>query len=137
MTMQSHSRDLTISREELAHGRGWSVFDATFRATSPRSCFEGRHDGVMIVAVTAGSFRYRATRGCVTLMPGAMMLGNAGDAFECRYDGSAGDRCITFSYAPDYFAKISAGRARKGFLPDRLAPTPAVIALTAELEGER
>lgn len=138
MTMQSHSRDLTISRDELAQGRGWSVIDATFRADSPRSCFEGRHDRVTIVAVTAGSFRYRSARGSVTLMPGALMLGNAGDAFECRYEGSSGDRCISFSYTPDYFARIGTGKAnRKSFPMHRLAPTPAVIALTAGLEGER
>lgn len=137
MTMQSHSRDLTISRDALAQGHGWSVSEATFRATSPHSRFEGRHDAVTIVAVTAGSFRYRSTRGSCTLMPGALMLGNAGDAFACHYDGSSGDRCITFSYAPEYFAQISAGKAVKGFRTHRVAPTPAVIALTAELEGER
>ena len=137
MTMQSYSRDLSISRAVLAQGRGWSVSEATFRTASPRARLEGRHDAVTIVAVTAGSFRYRATRGSCMLMPGALMLGNAGDAFECRYDGSPGDRCISFSYAPDYFAQLGAGQAGNGFRTHRAAPTPAVIALTAELEGER
>jgi len=135
--MQPHCRDLTISRAELARGAGWSVSDATFRATSPRSRLEGRHSGVTIVAVTAGSFRYHARHGCFTLMPGALMLGNDGDAFECRYGGSWGDRAISFNYAPDYFARIDAGKTRrKSFHTHRVAPTPAVIALVAGLEGE-
>ena len=93
----------------LAQGCGWSVSDVTFRATSARSRFESRHDGIAIVAVTAGSFRYRASHGSVTLMPGALMLGNAGDAFECDYDETWGDRCVSFSYTPDYFERIAAG----------------------------
>src|SRR5437868_926183 len=132
--MQPHSRNMSISRATLANGPGWSVSEATFLATSPQSCFEGRHIGVNIVAVTAGSFRYHATHGCFTLMPGALMIGNAGDTFACRYDGSWGDRCISFNYAPDYFERIDAGRAgRQAFRTHRLAPTPAVIALIAEL----
>ena len=137
MTVQAHSRDVTISRIVLAQGCGWSVSDATFLATSAQSRFASRHDGVAIAAVTAGSFRYRATRGTVTLMPGALLLGNAGDAFECCYE-TWGDRCISFSYAPDYFERIVgvAGR-RAGFLTHRLPPTPATVALTAELESAR
>ena len=36
-------------------------------------------------------------------MPGALLLGNAGDAFECSYE-DGGDRVISFGYTPDYFA---------------------------------
>jgi AraC-like DNA-binding protein len=71
------------------------------------------------------------------LMPGALMLGNAGDTFECRYDETWGDRCVSFSYTPEYFERIVAGVAgatRAGFLTHRLAPTPAMIALTAKIE---
>ncbi len=74
MSVQAHSKEVTISRATLAQGCGWSVSDVTFRATSARSRFESRHEGIAVVAVTAGSFRYRASHGCVTLMPGALML---------------------------------------------------------------
>jgi AraC family transcriptional regulator len=140
MTVQSHSKDVTINRAMLAQGCGWSVNDVTFRTTSARARFESRHDGIAIVAVTAGSFRYRASRGCVTLMPGALMLGNAGDVFECRYDDTWGDRCVSFSYSGDYFERIAAGVAgakHAGFLTHRLAATPRAIALTAEIEAGR
>lgn len=137
MAVQTHSRDVTMSRTLLAQGCGWSVSNVTFRATAARSRFESRHDSIAIVAVTAGSFRYRSTRGCVTLMPGALMLGNAGDPFECRYDETWGDRCVSFSYTPDHFERIAAGvtgARRAGFLTHRLPPTAESIALTAEIE---
>ena len=135
----AHLRDVTIDRKPLAQGCGWQVSDVTFRATSAASRFESRHDGVAIAAVTAGSFRYRSSRGSVTLMPGALMLGNDGDEFECAYDESWGDRCISFHYTRAYFERIAAGagRARRTkFRTHRVAPTPAAIALTAEIETE-
>jgi AraC-like DNA-binding protein len=84
----------------------------------------------------AGSFRYRSTHGSVTLMPGALMLGNDGDEFECSYDETWGDRCISFSYTPEYFERIARGGAAKraAFRTHRLAPTAAAIMLTAEIE---
>ena len=140
MSVQAHSKNVTISRAMLAQGRGWSVSDVTFRATSARARFESRHEGIAIVAVTAGSFRYRASHGSVTLMPGALMLGNAGDAFACDYDDTWGDRCVSFGYAPDYFEHVAAGvtGARHArFHTHRVAATPGAIALTAEIETER
>jgi len=135
----AHLRDVTIDRTPLAQGCGWQVSDVTFRATSAASRFESRHDGVAIAAVTAGSFRYRSACGSVTLMPGALMLGNDGDEFECAYDESWGDRCISFHYTRAYFERIAAGAGggkRAGFRTHRVAPTPATIALTAEIETQ-
>jgi AraC family transcriptional regulator len=134
----AHAKDLSIERRLLAQGQGWHVYDLAFRSTSARSRFESRHDGVTVAAVTAGSFSYRSTRECVTLMPGALLLGNDGDEFECSYEKSWGDRCISFRYTPEYFERIAGtgGAKRPGFHTHRVAPTPAAIALTAELEAE-
>ena len=133
----AHLRDVTIERTLLAQGCGWQVSDVTFRATAPGARFESRRDGVVIAAVTAGSFRYRSSRGCVTLMPGALLLGNDGDEFECSYEETWGDRCISFGYSCDYFEGITAGVGQGGgFHTHRVAPTPAAIALTAEIETE-
>ena len=134
--VSAHLREVTIERTPLARGCGWQVSDATFRTTAAVARFESRHDGVAIAAVTAGSFRYRSSHGCVTLMPGALTLGNAGAEFECSYDGTWGDRCISFGYTCDYFERIAAGAGnanRAGFNTHRIAPTPAAIALTAEI----
>ena len=140
MSVQAHSKDMTISRAVLAQGDGWSVSDVTFRVTSARARFESRHEGIAIVAVTAGSFRYRGSHGCVTLMPGALMLGNAGDEFACDYDDAWGDCGIAFGYTPDWFERVAAGvpGARHARFPThRVAATPGAIALTAKIEAER
>jgi AraC family transcriptional regulator len=139
MTALAEMRDIGIERTLLAQGRGWQVSDVTFRAHSTRSRFASRHESVMIAAVTAGSFRYRSRHGSVTLMPGALMLGNAGSDFECSYDEAWGDRCISFGYSDAYFERIAAGTGRgkrAGFRTHRAAPTPRMIALTAELEAQ-
>ena len=134
----AHAKNLSIDRRMLAQGQGWHVYDLTFLATSARSRFESRHDGITVAAVTAGSFSYRSTRGCVTLMPGALLLGNDRDEFECSYEKSWGDRCISFRYTREYFERITGtgGAKRPAFHTHRVAPTPAAIALTAELEAE-
>jgi AraC-like DNA-binding protein len=140
MTHSTHNVDVTVSRETLAQGPGWSAHDVTFRATSRRARFEGRHDFVSICAVTAGSFRYRGAHGGVTLMPGCLMLGNAGDEFACTYDEAGGDRCVSFYYTPDGIERIAAGtpRARRAaFRTHRVAPSAAVIALNAQIEAQR
>jgi AraC family transcriptional regulator len=133
------AKEVTVKRRMLAQGQGWRVSDATFRATSAQSRFESRHDGVVVAAVTAGSFRYRSTCGCVTLMPGALLLGNDRDEFECSYEEAWGDRCISFGYTHEYFERVAIGAGganRARFRTHRVAPTPAVIALTAEIETE-
>jgi AraC family transcriptional regulator len=128
-----HGAGVTSRRKLLAQGAGWGVSDAEFFAARGAR-FEAQHDMVVIAAVTRGSFRYRAAQGHVTLMPGALLLGNAGDDYECRYE-DGGDRVIVFGYAPDYFARIAGGR-RATFRSHRVAPTPAAIALTAAIEAE-
>jgi AraC family transcriptional regulator len=128
----THGAGVTSRRTLLAQGPGWWVSDVEFRA-APASRFEQQHDAILIAAVMRGSFRYRASQGRVTLMPGALLLGNAGDAFECCYE-DGGDRVISFSYAPDYFARVTG--ARGAFRTHRVAPTPGAIALTAAIEAE-
>jgi AraC-like DNA-binding protein len=136
----THSVGVTVSRETLAQGRGWSAHDVTFRATSRRARFEGRHDFVSVCAVTAGSFRYRGTHGSVTLMPGALLLGNADEEFACAYDEAGGDRCVSFYYAPEYLERIAAATAdgtHAAFRQHRASASAAVTALTARIEAQR
>lgn len=127
-----HGPGITSRRTLLGHGVGWSVSDVDF-AAERGARFEQRHDRIMIAAVTRGSFRYRAAQGCVTLMPGALLLGNAGETCECAYE-DGGDHVIAFGYTDDYFAEIVG--AAIAFRTHRVAPSAAAIALTAAIEAE-
>jgi AraC family transcriptional regulator len=86
----------------LARGAGWSVADVVCTSGPGDRRFEERHDGVSVAIVVAGTFQYRSAQGTHALTPGSLLLGNAGECYECGHDHAAGDRCIGFRYTPDY-----------------------------------
>src|SRR5262249_18473797 len=75
--------------------------------------FEERHSGFSIAIVLAGTFQYRGsagrTRTSTELMtPGSLLLGSAGQSFECGHEHARGDRCLSFHYSADYLEKLAA-----------------------------
>jgi len=134
----------------LARGEGWKVGDVICTSGPGDRPFEERHADVGIAIVTAGSFEYRAAGGRALMTPGSVMLRNVGQAFECRHDHGAGDRCLSFHYDPDYFEILAADaggvptvRPARGvrpiFRPLRLPPlrvlSPEVARACAGLIG--
>ncbi|WP_233829288.1 helix-turn-helix domain-containing protein [Paraburkholderia sp. ZP32-5] len=116
-----------VASRVLAAGNGWNVADllCTFGPRDPS--FEERHDGVCIAMVVAGSFDYRAAPGRELLTPGALLLGNTGECFECGHRHGPGDRCIAFRYAPGYFERLAADAGLAGGqLNFRCASVPAL-----------
>jgi AraC-like DNA-binding protein len=75
------------------------------------------------------------------MMPGALLLGNAGDCFTCGHEHGVGDRCVSFSYTPEFYetVKSGAGIVQSRFQAPRLAPTRALSPLVSRaselLEG--
>jgi AraC family transcriptional regulator len=92
----------------LARGEGWSVSEVICSAGPRDRPFEERHSHVCIAIVTAGSFQYRSSAGRELLTPGSLLLGNAGQYFECGHEHGVGDRCLSFSYEPQYFEGLAA-----------------------------
>jgi AraC family transcriptional regulator len=92
----------------LARGDGWKVQDVVCTAGPQDRPFEERHSGGTIAIVAAGSFQYRGSAGRELMTPGSVVLGNAGQTFECGHEHGVGDRCISFWYAPDYFERLAA-----------------------------
>lgn len=97
----------------LAQGNGWMVEDLICISGPRERVFEERHSQVSIAIVLAGSFQYRAQHqwraGGELMTPGSLLLGNAGQYFECGHEHGAGDRCLSFHYSSDYFERIVAG----------------------------
>jgi AraC family transcriptional regulator len=114
----------------LAHGEGWRVIDYTCHAGPNDAPFEERHEEVSIAAVVAGSFQYRATAGEALLYPGAFLLGNAGDCFQCSHEHGTGDRSIAFLFAPALFQEIAAATAGTSRFRFPAAMLPATRRLT-------
>jgi AraC family transcriptional regulator len=119
----------------IAQGDGWTVQDVVCTSGPQDRSFEERHSGFSIAIVAAGSFQYRSTRGHELMTPGSLLLGNAGQCFECGHEHGVGDRCISFHYAPDYFERLAADAGARGSSPDfctpRLPPLRALSSLIA------
>ena len=90
----------------LASGAGWTVHDVVCSSRPADRPFEEQHETIDIAIVVAGTFQYRAASSCELMTPGALLLGNAGQTFECRHEHGAGDRCVSFRYTPEYFDSL-------------------------------
>src|SRR5271165_1659779 len=119
----------------LAEGDGWTVSDVVCTSGPQDRPFEERHSGFSIAIVAAGSFQYRSAAGRELMTPGALLLGNPGQCFECSHEHGTGDRCLSFRYAPNYFERLAADagvrRAKPDFCMLRLPPLRALSALVA------
>jgi AraC-like DNA-binding protein len=124
----------------LASGPGWCVADIVCSAGPRDRPFEERHEETCIAVVTAGTFQYRSTQGTAVFAPGAVLLGNNGTCFECGHEHGTGDRCLAFTFTPDYLEAIIAsipGVRSRDFAVPRLPPLAALAPLLAAAEAAR
>jgi AraC-like DNA-binding protein len=103
-----------ITGRLVAHGHGWTVHDVVCTAGPDDQPFEEQHSRVCIAIVVAGSFQYRSGTDDELMTPGSLLLGSAGQPFECAHEHGAGDRCLSFQYAPNYFERIAANAGARG-----------------------
>jgi AraC family transcriptional regulator len=123
------------NRRTVARGPGWTVEDLMCHSGPQSRPFEEKHTKFSIAIVMQGTFQYRAAnghRGVGELMtPGSLLLGNAGEYFECGHEHGVGDRCLSFQYASHYFEKIAAeAGVSHGERTFRTARLPAVRSLS-------
>jgi AraC family transcriptional regulator len=121
----------------LAGNADWRIREFTCDARPGDRPFEERHEGATIAAVVEGVFTYRSDSGKALLHPGAFLLGNHGRCFECGHEHGAGDRCVSITYTPDFFAEIAAsaaGGSRYAFPSGMLPPLGRLAAWTTELD---
>jgi AraC-like DNA-binding protein len=90
----------------LAEGGGWVVEDVVCNSGPDDRPFEELHSHVSIAMVVVGTFQYRSESGRALMTPGSLLLGNAGQCFECDHRHAAGDRCIAFRFDPEFFDKL-------------------------------
>lgn len=122
----------------LAGGVGWRASDVLCRAGPADAPFEERHDLICTAVVLEGTFGYRSSRGAATLAPGAVLLGNLGDYFECGHTHSVGDRCLAFHFDPSFYESIVAdvpGISRLIFDCAALPPNGAGAGLLSHADG--
>jgi len=103
-----------VTGRQLARGEGWTVEDVICTSGPQDRPFEEHHAHVSIGIVAAGTFEYRSAAGSELMTPGSLLLGNAGQCFECGHEHGSGDRCLAFRYAPDYFERLAADAGASG-----------------------
>jgi AraC family transcriptional regulator len=115
----------------IAAGEGWSVADVVCTCGPGDHPFEEQHAHYTIAIVLAGTFQYRSSLGHGLMTPGSLLLGNAGQCFECGHEHAEGDRCVSFWYAPDYFERLAADAGARGATVDfTVANLPPLRALS-------
>jgi AraC-like DNA-binding protein len=116
----------------IASGEGWTVADVVCTSGPRDRAFEEQHARYAIAVCVAGTFQYRSTLGRGMMTPGALMLGNPGQCYECGHDHGHGDRCVAFWYEPEYFEQIAADGGARGVAPRfRIARVPALRAFSS------
>jgi AraC-like DNA-binding protein len=131
---------MALKIQVLASGPGWSVRDVLCDYGPYDHSFVEQHAETAISQVAQGSFQYRTQVGAATLVPGSLLLGNAGSYFECGHEHAQGDRCLAFHFAPAFFESIAAGvpgARRTTFIHAALPPTNELIGLLADAEVAR
>lgn len=113
-------------RRILSRGNGWTVADVVCRAGPHDPSFEEQHQDVGIAIVVQGTFQYGSALGVDLMTPGSLLLGNAGQYFECGHDHAAGDRCISFTYSPEYFEALAETNGKAGPLRFSIPRIPPV-----------
>lgn len=126
--------------QKLLDADGLAIRDVVCTAGPRDRAYEEQHASAGIALVSEGSFEYRSSRGAALLAPAALLLGNAGDCYECGHAHAAGDRCISFHYSPVLFESVARAlpRIRSAVLPRAaLPPSVAMVPLFAEIERAR
>jgi len=99
--------------------------------------FEEQHRDFSIAIVLGGTFQYRSPVGRDLMTPGSLLLGNAGDCFECGHEHGVGDRCVAFAFSREYFEGMAGDRTfRVPRVPALRGVSPVVARASAAVEGQ-
>jgi AraC-like DNA-binding protein len=120
---------------QLASGNEWTISDVVCGAGPMDKPFEEQLSRTSIAVVVKGTFTYRCPAGCELMTPGSLLLGNGGDYFRCGHEHGMGDRCVSFSYDPEFFERIAcdAGVSKARFHVPRLPPMRVMAPLVSRV----
>jgi len=113
----------------VAQGDAWRVLEIACSFGPQDRPFEEQHAQYSISLVLGGTFQYRSSLGRELMIPGSILLGNAGQSFECSHPHAVGDRCLSFHFSPADFQSLLAGFADP-IRPFHVPRLPAVRGLS-------
>jgi AraC family transcriptional regulator len=92
-----------LDRRGVFYGAGEARCRSDANAAPAERLYAGPSIGVMI----SGGVDYRSQSGSGPAGPGAMVFGNAGEAFSCRHFDAAGARRAVVALNPDVLAEVA------------------------------
>lgn len=131
---------MAVTSHALASGPDWGWSDVICDSGPRDPRFEEQHAHVSISAVAQGTFQYRSRQGSAVLVPGSVLLGNAGTCFECGHEHGRGDRCLAFHCSPEFLENVASGvggARRTTFSVSSLPPLRELMPVLAEAEAAR
>jgi len=129
---------MAVTSTIVASGPGWQVTDVVCGSGPRDRPFEEQHHGVSIATVMRGSFQYRTRQGSAVLVPGALLLGNAGACYQCGHEHGIGDRCLAFHMTPQCYEEAvaeTAGARSIALSQPSLPPLPQLVGVLAEAQA--
>jgi len=127
----------------LGRGHAFAASDCVCALGIRSPIAGGEYPRMRIGVLLAGAYHARTSGGEALLGPGAMLLGNPGDAYEYRHVDDGGDRSLVFDYEADLLDDVGrslgrwfrAGRGDKAFAGAAI-PASASSARAAALARE-
>jgi len=112
----------------LTSSRSITVIDYRCNAAPGDPSFVELHDSYSLSFVRSGSFGYRTRGRAHELVAGSVLVGRAGDEFECSHDHHAGgDECLSFQFSIEQVELL--GRGQAVFCSGGLPPLPELMVL--------
>jgi AraC family transcriptional regulator len=140
MSLDSTARPRAAPWKLIGRFDGLTVHEYRCHARVEDPPFTERHAQTGFALVQSGTFVYRRGRDAQPLVPGALLLGNAGDEYVCTHEYGTGDVCLSFAWSPERIDDFTRPRRADTFLRSALPPVPRVAALSrlalAAAQGE-
>lgn len=113
----------------IAAGEGWSIEDVICDLGPEDRPSEERFNRATIAVVLDGTFECGTRSAKALLYPGALLLGNAGSAFECGHDYGRGDHCVAFHFDSALFDEIASTATGSAYFRFALTVLPTLSKL--------
>jgi AraC family transcriptional regulator len=129
---------MSLRQAVLAETDEWRVSDVHCTSGPQDKPYQEAHRDVAISLIAQGTFEYRTASGEAVLYPGAYLLGNAGQCFECGHHHGVGDHCIAVHVSRPLFEEIATtvtGSSRFEFQMPSLPPLKQLSVHSAMLQS--